>query len=107
MRVLDYQGIRRARWHRTTIPAKDDVRAEDLVNRDWSAPAPNRKWVTDFTYCRTWAGLVYVAFILDWRSDRIVAWHASTTGTTDLVMTTLRTAIWQRERHGHPTGEAN
>lgn len=103
MRALDHQGIRRARSHRTTIPAKDGVRAGDLLNRDWSAAAPNRKWVTDFTYCRTWAGFVYVAFILDCFSQRIVAWHASTTKTTELVMTPLRMAIWQRDRDGHPT----
>ena len=62
---------------RTTIPAKDGHRAGDLLNRDFTAPAPNRVWVTDFTYCRTWAGFVYVAFIVDVFAQRIVAWHAA------------------------------
>ena len=52
-------------------------------------PAPNRVWVTDFTYVRSWAGFVYVAFIVDVFAQRIVAWHAATTKTTDLVMVPL------------------
>ena len=63
---------------------------------------PNRVWVTDFTYVKTWAGFVYVAFILDCFAQRIVAWHASTSKQTDLVMTPLRMALWQRDREGHP-----
>jgi transposase InsO family protein len=62
------------------------------------------KWVTDFTYCRTWAGFVYVCFIVDCFAQKIVAWHAATTKTTELVMTPLRMAIWQRDRDGHPAG---
>jgi putative transposase len=102
MRSLGLTGIRRGKGLRTTIPAKDGNRAGDLLNRDFTAPAPNRVWVTDFTYVRTWAGFVYVAFILDVFSQRIVAWHAATTKETDLVMTPLRMALWQRDRDGHP-----
>jgi hypothetical protein len=61
-------------------------------------------WVTDFTYVRTWAGWVYVAFILDVFSQRIVAWHAQTSNHVDLVMIPLRMALWQRDRDGHPVG---
>jgi transposase InsO family protein len=104
MKALGHQGIRRAKTHRTTIAAKDGIRAGDLLNRDWSAPAPNVKCVTDFTYCRTWAGFVYVAFIVDCFAQRIVAWHAATAKTTELVMTPLRIPIWQRDRDGHPAG---
>jgi len=53
-------GIIRGRNHRTTIAAKDGKRAGDLVDRDFTAPCPNRVWVADFTYCRTWSGFVYV-----------------------------------------------
>jgi transposase InsO family protein len=102
MKTLGHQGVRRAKTHRTTIPSKDGKRAGDLLNRDWSASGPNQKWVTDFTYCRTWAGFVYVTFILDCFSQRIVAWHASTCKSTELVMTPLRIALWQRDRDGHP-----
>jgi len=103
MKLLGHQGIRRARSHRTTIPAKDGVRAGDLLDRNFAAAAPNHKWVMDFTYCRTWAGFVYVAFVVDCFAQRIVGWHASTTKTTQLVMTPLRIALWDRGRDGHPT----
>ena len=54
-------GVVRGRRHRTTIPGgKDSRRAPDLLDRDFTAAVPNRKWVTDFTYTRTWSGFVYV-----------------------------------------------
>ena len=102
MRALGLSGIRRDKSVRTTIPAKDGVRAGDLLNRDFTAPCPDHTWVTDFTYCRTWAGWVYVAFIVDVFSQRIVAWHAQTTKHTELVMIPLRMALWERAREGHP-----
>lgn len=104
MRALGLQGITRAKAIRTTIAAKDGVRAGDLLNRDFTAPRPDHTWVTDFTYVRTWAGWVYVAFILDVFSQRIVAWHAQTTKHTDLVMIPLRMALWERDRQGHRVG---
>ena len=73
--AMGHQGIRRGKAVRTTISAKDGKRAGDLLNRDFTASAPNRVWVTDFTYVRTWAGFVYVSFILDVFSRRIVAGH--------------------------------
>ena len=95
--------VRRDKHVRTTIPAKDGIRAGDLLNRDFTAPAPNRVWVTDFTYVRTWSpAWVYVAFIVDVYSQRILAWHASTSKATDLVLTPLRMAIWQRDHEDHP-----
>lgn len=101
MRALGLSGITRAKAIRTTIPAKDGVRAGDLLNRDFTAPRPDHTWVTDFTYVRCWAGWVYVAFILDVFSQRIVAWHAQTTKHVELVMTPLRMALWERDRQGH------
>jgi len=103
MRTLGLVGVRRDKGTRTTIPAKDGVRAGDLLDRDFTATAPNRTWVTDFTYVRTWTGFTYVAFIVDVYAQRIVAWHASTSKATDLVMIPLRMALWQRAREGHPT----
>ena len=104
MRMLGLSGVLRAKGVRTTIQAKDGKRAGDLVNRVFTAPAPNRVWVTDFTYVRCWAGWVYVAFILDVFSQRILAWHAATNKETDLVMIPLRIALWQRDREGHQVG---
>ena len=102
MKALGLKGIRRDKGIRTTIPAKDGKRAGDLLDRDFTAAAPNRVWITDFTYCRTWAGFVYVAFIVDVYAQKIVAWHAATSKATDLVMIPLRMALWQRGREGHP-----
>lgn len=102
MRTLGLVGVRRDKGTRTTISAKDGIRAGDLLNRQFTAPAPNRVWVTDFTYVRTWAGFSYVSFIVDVFAQRIVAWHASTSKETDLVMIPLRMALWQRDREGHP-----
>ncbi|MBG6056581.1 transposase InsO family protein, partial [Salinibacterium sp. CAN_S4] len=102
MRALGLQGIRRDKGIRTTIPAKDGIRAGDLLNRDFTAPRPDHTWVMDFTYCRTWAGWVYVAFIVDVFSQRIVAWHAQTTKHVELVMIPLRMSLWERSRQGRP-----
>ncbi|WBL18241.1 IS3 family transposase [Citricoccus sp. NR2] len=102
MRVLGLEGVTRAKAIRTTIPSKDGVRAGDLLNRDFTAPHPDHTWVMDFTYVRSWAGWVYVAFIVDVYSQRIVAWHAQTSKQVDLVMIPLRMALWERARQGRP-----
>jgi transposase InsO family protein len=102
MRDLGMNGIRRGKAIRTTIPAKDGRRAGDLLDRDFTAPAPNLRWVADFTYCRTWAGFVYVAFVVDVFAQRIVGWHVATTKVTDLVLIPLRIALWDRDRQGTP-----
>ena len=107
MRTLGLEGVRRVKKLRTTIPGPDGRRAGDLLNRDFTATAPNRVWVTDFTYVRTWAGFVYVAFVVDVFAQRIVGWHASTSKKVDLVVTPLRIALWQREREGNPVSPGN
>ena len=102
MKSLGLKGIRRSKGVRTTIPGKDGRRAGDLLNRDFTAAAPNRTWVMDFTYCRTWAGFAYVAFIVDVFAQKIVAWHCATSKDVELVMTPLRMATWQRQREERP-----
>ena len=102
MTALCLNGVRRGKPVRTTIANKDGVRAGDLLNRDFTADAPDTKWVADFTYVRTWAGFVYVAFIVDVYAQRVIAWHAATSKVTDLVMTPLTMALWERHRQGHP-----
>lgn len=99
---LGRNGVRRGKTPRTTVPAKDGVRAGDLLDRAFTAPAPNRVWVADFTYVRTWAGFVYVAFVLDVFAQRIVGWHAASDKRTALVLTPLRIAQWDRDRTGRP-----
>jgi putative transposase len=97
MRDEGLSGVVRGRRHRTTIPRKDARRAPDLLDRDFTAAAPNRKWVTDFTYTRTWAGFVYVAFVVDCHSRAIVGWHAATVKDTAMVTTALKMALWRRD----------
>lgn len=104
MRALGLSGVTRAKAIRTTIRAKDGIRAGDLLNWDFTAPRPDHTGVTDFTYVRAWTGWVYVAFILDVFSERIVSWHVQTTKHTDLVMIPLRMALWERDRQGHRIG---
>jgi transposase InsO family protein len=70
------------------------------VERDFTAAAPNRLWVADFTYVPTWSGTVYVAFVIDVFSRRIVGWRAATRMTTELVLDTLEHAVWSRRREG-------
>jgi putative transposase len=102
MRELGMNGIRRGRAARTTIPGKDGRRAGDLLDRDFTAPAPNTRWVADFTYCRTWAGFVHVASVLDVVAQRIVGWNAAIDTRTDLVLTPLGIGPWDRGRQGRP-----
>ncbi len=74
------------------------VRAPDLVNRNFSASRPDELWVADFTYCSTWSGIVYVAFIIDVFSRRLVGWKAARSMTAALVIDALNMAAWTR-RH--------
>ncbi|WP_425572763.1 DDE-type integrase/transposase/recombinase, partial [Nocardioides hwasunensis] len=82
---------------RTTIADPAAERPLDRVDRQFWAARPNQLWVADFTYVATWAGTVYVAFIFDVFSRRIVGWRAATRMTTDLVLDTLEHAIWTRQ----------
>jgi putative transposase len=81
---------------RTTWPDSSAPRPADLVDRKFTADRPNQLWVADLTYVRTWAGWVYVAFIVDVYSRYIVGWQASTSLRTDLALDALEMAIWAR-----------
>lgn len=96
-------GAMRRKTFRTTIPdpaADRSTRPADLVKRQFFAVRPNQLWVADFTYVATWSGTVYVAFVFDVFSRRIVGWRAATRMTTDLVLDTLEHAIWTRAQAG-------
>ena len=97
MKQAGLAGMVRGRKIRTTYPDTKAPRAPDLVDRDWNVAAPNRVWVSDFTYVPTWSGMVYVAFIIDVFSRRIVGWRVSTSMRTDLVLDALEHAIWARD----------
>jgi putative transposase len=82
------------------VPSDGSPRPEDLVDRQFWASRPNQLWVADFTYVATWSGMVYVAFVFDVFSRRIVGWRVATRMTTDLVLDTLEHAIWTRRQAG-------
>jgi putative transposase len=100
MRELGLAGARRGKRVRTTVPAADAARPADLVRRRFSPAAPDRLWVADFTYVPTWTGMVYVAFVIDAYSRRILGWRAARSMQTALVLDALEQALWTRRRDG-------
>ena len=101
MRDLGLRGVTRGKPKRTTVADDAAQRPRDLVERRFSAPAPNRLWVADITYVRTWSGFVYAAFVTDAHSRRIVGWHTSRSLRSDLALHALEQAVWERDRAGH------
>jgi putative transposase len=101
MRELGLAGARRGRRVRTTRPDAAAARPADLVRRQFSPARPDRLWVADFTYVPTWAGMVYVAFVIDAYSRRILGWRAATSMRTSLVLDALEQALWTRRRDGN------
>jgi len=96
MRSLSLRGVVRGRSCRTTI--RDDAagRPADLVNRQFKATRPNQLWVADITFVATWAGFVYVAFVIDVYARRIVGWRVANSLRTDLVLDALEQALYSR-----------
>jgi len=96
MREMGLQGVVRGRKFKTTIPDESADLPADLVNRDFTAEAPNRLWVADLTYVRTRSGFVSVAFVIDVFSRNIVGWCASTSLEADLPQGALEQALYAR-----------
>ena len=96
MKAEGLRGISRRRWTRTTVRCPGASPAPDLVDRDFTAPGPDRLWVADITYIPTWAGFLYLAVVLDAWSRRVVGWAMATHLKTELVLDALNMAIWQR-----------
>jgi putative transposase len=95
---LELSGVVRGKKKRTTIPDEVSPRPADLVERNFTAAAPNALWVADLTYVSTWSGFVYVAFVIDVFSRFIVGWRVSNSLHTDLALDALEMAIWRRQR---------
>ena len=97
MRDLGLQGaVRGRRFKVTTCPDTGAVRPPDLVARRFEATRPNQLWVADLTYVATWRGFVYVAFVVDVFSRRIVGWRASNSLRSDLALDALEQALYDR-----------
>ena len=84
MRELGLAGVRRGRVKRTTVRTQAGQRPADLVNREFRAERPDRLWVCDLTYIRTWVGFAYLALVIDVFSRRIVGWALATHLRTEL-----------------------
>ena len=98
MKDLELCGVtRRQRFRVTTHTPDGDERPLDLVNRDFSAARPNQLWVSDLTYVRTSHAFVFVAFVVDAFSRRIVGWRVSNSLRSDLALDALEQAICERE----------
>jgi putative transposase len=96
MAALGLAGATRSRRTRTTVPAPVAERPADLVNRTFTAPAPDRLWVADLTYVWTVRGFCYAAFVIDAFSRMIVGWRVSSSLRTDLALDALEMALWAR-----------
>jgi putative transposase len=97
MREMGLAGVIRGKPVRTTVSNKAAPCPLDQVNRQFHAPAPNRLWVSDFTYVATWAGFVYVAFVIDVFARYIVGWRVSRTAHASFVLDALEQAIHERK----------
>jgi transposase InsO family protein len=97
MRQFGLQGVRRGKAVRTTISDSKAPCPLDRVNRQFRAERPNQLWVSDFTYVSTWQGWVYVAFVIDVFSRRIVGWRQSSSMHTEFVLDALEQALYDRK----------
>ena len=96
MREMGLQGAVRGKRVRTTVSDSSAPCPLDKVNRQFRAPRPNALWVSDFTYVATWAGFVYVAFVIDAFARRIVGWRVSRTAHAGFVLDALEQALHDR-----------
>lgn len=103
MREMGLSGVRRGEHKTSTTTSQEGERPEDLVNRQFRAPAPNRLWVADLTYVWTWSGFCYTAYVTDVFSRFIVGWRVATTLAADIALDALEMGIWTRR--GQNLGE--
>ena len=96
MQSMGLQGVVRGKPVKTTNSDKAAACPLDRVNRQFDAPRPNALWVSDFTYVATWAGFVYVAFVIDVFARRIVGWRVSRTAHASFVLDALEQALHDR-----------
>jgi len=96
MKSMGLQGVIRGKTVKTTVQDKAAPCPLDRVHRQFHAPAPNRLWLSDFTYVSSWSGFVYVAFVIDAYARRIVGWRASRTAHASFVLDALEQALHDR-----------
>ena len=100
MRKAQLQGVTRRKFCRTTRRDDRARPAPDLLDRDFTATAPDQRWVADITYVPTWAGFLFLATVLDVFTRQVVGWSMSSNQNTELVTRALQMAVRRRR----PTG---
>ena len=100
MQAAGLQGVSRRKAPTTTLRSERERPAPDLVERDFTAEAPNQLWVADITYIPTLAGFLYLAVVLDAFSRRVVGWSMANHLRTELVLAALEMALNQRKPDG-------
>ena len=103
MKAAGLRGANRAKGPRTTISGTGPDTRPDLVQRAFTATAPDQLWVADITYCRTFTGWAYAAFVVDVYSRRVGGWQLSKNLRTDLALDALEMGLWTRRHAGHDT----
>ena len=96
MRDMGLRGVVRGKKPQTTIPDEAALRPPDRVGRDFTATRRNQLWVADLSYVATWSGFVYVAFVIDVFSGKIVGWRVMNSLKTDIALDALEQALWAR-----------
>ena len=96
MRQAGLSGLITKKYKATTVRVPGVRVADDLLDRDFHADAPNQRWVADITYLRTWEGWLYLVAVQDLYSRRIVGWSMADHMRTELVTDALQMALAHR-----------
>ena len=96
MREMNICGVSRRKSMQTTRSAHQARKAPDLVRRDFTVATVNKLWVADITYVPTWSGFLYLSVVIDAFSRRVVGWAMATHLQSELVLSALNMALWQR-----------
>ena len=100
MHSVALAGVSRRKRPHTTVRSRGTAKAPDLVQRQFTAEAPDRLWVADITYVPTGAGFLYLAVVVDVFSRRVVGWAMESHIRTELVLQTLNMALYLRRPQG-------
>ena len=79
------------------IAGRPSILAPNRLNREFTVDAPDRAWVTDITYIRTWQGWLYLAVVMDLHARKVVGWSMKPTLARELVLDALLMAVWRRK----------
>lgn len=96
MREMGICGVSRRKSTQTTVKAHQERKTPDLVRRDFAVATVNKLWVADITYVPTWSGFLYLSVVMDAFSRRVVGWAMATHLQSELVLSALNMALYQR-----------